>query len=219
MVASGTVLSLWGVLALRIAPRRVAGLPHLWARYVVTALRLCCGIDIRLVNPELLPEGAAIIAAQHQSALDIFIWLALLPRPAFVFKQELANIPLFGRLLVPCGMVPVQRGGGARALRQMVTDCRAALERGQQVVIFPEGTRVSPGARVSLRSGIASLAKSTGAPVIPAATDSGLRWGPRAFHKTAGPARVKLFPPLGENIARDGILPELSRIFYEEGVR
>ena len=219
MFASGIGFSLWGLLMLKISPERLQNVPKNWARFCLAALRLCCGININLKDKQCLPEGAFVVAAQHQSALDIFIWLAVLPRPALVFKQELAKIPLFGALLEPSGMIPVDREGAAPALRKMVTEARAALANGRQVVIFPEGTRVAPGARSPLHVGIVALARSTYAPVIPAATNSGLRWGARAFHKNPGPVDVKLFPALTPGLRREDLIAELTEDFYEHGVK
>jgi 1-acyl-sn-glycerol-3-phosphate acyltransferase len=219
MYGSGIVLSLAGLVLWKLAPRRLAMIPSLWSRICLRALALCCGTRLRMINPELLPAGKVVIAAQHQSALDILIWLAILPRPAFVFKQELMKIPLFGALLMPAGMIPVDREGAAPALRKMVTACRAALAEGRQVIIFPEGTRVAPGARGHLHPGVVALARATYAPVIPAATDSGLRWGARAFGKTPGPVTVKLFPPLTPGMRREDLIAELTEVFYEKGVK
>jgi len=219
MYGAGLVLSLWGLLVWKVAPRHLPGVPPVWSRVCLRALRVCCGIRLRMINAELMPAGGAVIAAQHQSALDILIWLAILPRPAFVFKQELMKIPLFGALLLPAGMIAVDREGAAPALRKMVNECRAALADGRQVIIFPEGTRVAPGARGQLHPGIVALARATSAPVFPAATDSGLRWGARAFAKTPGPVHVKLFPPLAQGLRRDELFAGLAGVFYEKGVK
>ena len=181
----------------------------------MAALRLFCGIDVRVDGREHLPEGGAIIAAQHQSTLDILIWLTELERPVFVFKRELRKLPFFGALLVPSGMIPVDRGGARQALRKMVADCAASAAAGHQIIIFPEGTRIAHGQRTRLRPGIAALAQATAAPVIPAATDSGLLWGPRAFGKTPGTAHVRFFAPLAPGLSQEEILAQLTTIFYE----
>ncbi len=217
MIVSGLMLSLWGTGLRVIAPQRLTRLAQFWARLCLAALRLCCGIDIRVAGLENLPAGGAIIAAQHQSALDILVWLVALPYPALVFKQELKKIPFFGPLLAPAGMIPVDRGGGSAALRKMLQDCRAAAAEGRQVVIFPEGTRVAPGARVALQPGIVALAKSAGVPVLPAVTDSGQCWGPRAFTKTPGTVRVTLLPALPAGLPREQLVAELTTLYYGAG--
>ena len=216
MIGSGLVLSLWGTGLRVVAPQRLTPLAQLWARICLATLRRCCGIKIRVEGLEALPPGGAIIAAQHQSALDILVWLVALPYPALVFKTELRKIPVFGPLLAPAGMIPVDRSGAGPALRKLLQDCRAAAAAGRQVVIFPEGTRVAPGARVELQPGIVALAKAAGVPVLPAATDSGTCWGPRAFAKTPGTVHVKLLPALPAGLSREQVVAELTAVYYGE---
>jgi 1-acyl-sn-glycerol-3-phosphate acyltransferase len=217
MVGAGMVLSLWGLLMLRVAPPRMQAMPRLWASVCLWALRVFCGVTIRVEGAENMPRGRAVIAAQHQSALDILILLTVLPAPAFVLKQELLKIPLFGDLLLPAGNIAVDRSGAAPALRKLVTECRAALAAGRQVVIFPEGTRVAPGLRAPLQPGIVAIARATDAPVIPLSTNSGLRWGARAFGKTPGIVTIRLWPPLPAGLRREEIIAELEQVFYSEG--
>jgi 1-acyl-sn-glycerol-3-phosphate acyltransferase len=61
------------------------------------------------------------------------------------------------------------------------------------------------------------LARATGAPVLPAATDSGLRWGKDAVDKVAGPARVRLYPAL-EGLGQEALMAALAEVYYERGV-
>ena len=215
MFGSGLILSLYGTALKYLAPARLPGLGRFWARFTLAALRVCCNIDLQITGAENLPRGqGAIIAAQHQSALDIMVWLSLLDAPAYVMKQELLRIPLFGPLLLPAGMIAVDRAGAAGALRKMVAECRLAVAAGRPIVIFPEGTRVAPGARVPLQPGIVALAKALGVPVIPAGTNSGTRWGRLAFRKTPGSVRLTILPALPPSLPREAILDALETCFY-----
>ncbi|MBU6448767.1 MAG: 1-acyl-sn-glycerol-3-phosphate acyltransferase [Rhodospirillales bacterium] len=213
--ASGAMLSLWCILIGRYLRDGVLHAARRWARISLWALRVFCRITIQPSGLELVPESGCVIAAQHQSALDILIWLTLLPRPAFVFKTELRRIPLFGPMLEPGGMIPVDRGGGRKALLEMVEGARQAVADGRQVVIFPEGTRVPHGVRRELRHGIVALAQGVEAPVLPASTDSGLRWGPRAFSKRPGPVHVTVHPPIAKALTREELLETLGKIYYD----
>jgi len=218
MFGAGTVLSLYGNLLVRLAPGRILGLGQLWARLTLRALAPLCRIHIDVAGGEHLPtSGPALIAAQHQSAFDTLVWLTLLPRPAYVLKQELLKLPLIGGLLLPSGFIAVDRAGAATAMRKMLADCRRAAAQGRQIVIFPEGTRVPPGERAVLQPGIAALAKHLNLPVIPAATDSGRFWGRQAFYKFPGRLHIKLHPPLPADTPRERLLEQLSRYFYDEG--
>jgi 1-acyl-sn-glycerol-3-phosphate acyltransferase len=219
MFATGALFSLYGLVVNRVAPARLLPAAVLWARLVLGALRVICGIRVQVIGHENLPKaGAAVIAAQHQSAFDTLVWLTLLPRTAYVLKVELLKLPLMGRLLVPTGFIPVDRDGGARSLRQLVVDCRQAARAGKQIVIFPEGTRVAPGSRGELMPGVVAVAHSLNLPVIPVATDSGLFWGRKAFTKSPGVLTVRVFPPLPVAAPRAEILDRLAVCYYETAV-
>jgi 1-acyl-sn-glycerol-3-phosphate acyltransferase len=219
MFLTGAAFSLYGMVLRRVAPARMLPAAMLWARLVIGALRMICGIRVRVIGAEYLPkQGAAVIAAQHQSAFDTLIWLTLLPRAAYVLKVELLKLPLMGPLLVPTGFIPVDRDGGARSLRQLVVDCRAAAKAGKQIVIFPEGTRVAPGSRGELAPGVVAVAHSLNLPVIPVATDSGLFWGRKAFTKRPGVLTVRVFAPLPVAAGRAEILNRLAVCYYESNV-
>jgi 1-acyl-sn-glycerol-3-phosphate acyltransferase len=214
LFGSGALLSLYCVLGGRFMPGGIVRVAKLWGRTSLWGLRVCCGVTLEVTGRENLPAGGAIIAAQHQSALDILMWLTIVPRPVFVFKRELKRIPLFGSLLEPSGMISVNRGGGGSALRDMVSGAAEAAAAGGQVIIFPEGTRVAYGVRGQIRNGIVALAQAVRVPVLPAATNSGLHWGRKSYGKTAGAVHVTILPPLAPGLTREQIVARLEEEFY-----
>ena len=216
MFGSCTLLSLYCALVARFQPGGIVKVAKLWGRICLWGLRTCCGITLDVKGREHLPQGGAVIAAQHQSALDILIWLTIAERPVFVFKQELKRIPVFGSLLEASGMIPVNRGGGAAALRDMVAGAAQAVAAGGQLVIFPEGTRVPYGRHGQIRNGVVALTQAVTVPVLPAATDTGMRWGRKSFAKTPGPVHVTIHPALPPGLSRDNIVTRLETIFYAE---
>ena len=187
-----------------------------WAALVLAGLRRLCGIDWVVTGREHLPaSGAALIAPMHQLAFDTMIWLLLLPECVYVLKSELTRIPLFGTLLLRGGMISVDRTGGATAMRDLIRRAAAAAAAGRQILIFPEGTRVAPGAGVKLQPGVAALAARTGLPIIPVATDSGDHWGRRAFRKRPGTIRVAILPPLETGLPREELMARLERAYAD----
>lgn len=201
------------LLPLLLLPRRWLLQPiRFWAKFIVTVLRLVCGIRVRVTGLEHLPMagGPALVAAKHQSAFDTVIWLALLPDPAYVLKRELLDIPVWGWLARGTGMIAVDRMAGGSAMRHLIRAGQAVAADGRQMVIFPEGTRVPPGERIPYQPGIAALASATGLPVIPVATDSGVLWGRRAFQKRPGVITVAALPPLPAGLMRDELLRRLA---------
>ncbi len=159
------------------APHRVMGAAQLWARVMVWGARVICGIRLHVSGLEHIGSGAALIASRHQSAFDTFVWLTLMPRCCYVLKRELLRIPLFGPLMPLTGMIAVDRGGGASALRELMREGERAVREERQIVIFPEGTRAEVGAMLPLQPGVAALAARTRLPVIPVVTELGALLG------------------------------------------
>jgi 1-acyl-sn-glycerol-3-phosphate acyltransferase len=201
-------LTLAGTVVRFLAPHRVLGVAAAWARLVLWGARVICGIRWQVVGE--LPTGAALIAAHHESAFDALVWMTLVPRPAYVMKQELLRIPLFGALTRRAGMLAVDRDGGTRAMRGLMRDAARAVAEQRQIVIFPEGTRAEPGTLLPLQPGVAALAGATGLPVIPVLTDSGRCWSRRAFRKHPGVIHIVLLPPIAAATRRGELLRRLE---------
>ncbi len=193
-----------------VAPDRVLGAAMLWARCLLVLARVVCGIRLDVRGLEHIPQGAALVASRHQSAFDTFVWLTLLPRCCYVFKQELRHIPLFGPLIGAAGMIAVDRNGGGNAIRELLREADRAVREQRQIVIFPEGTRGEPGAPVVLQTGIAAMASHTRLPVIPVSTNSGLYWGRKAFRKRPGTVRIVIGQPISPQIQRKALMRALE---------
>ncbi|MDQ6744854.1 MAG: 1-acyl-sn-glycerol-3-phosphate acyltransferase [Actinomycetota bacterium] len=123
---------------------------------------------LRRVGLEHIPaKGPVIIAANHRSFLDPFIIATLARRPMhYVAKKELFMRRWQAWILNALGAFPVDRGASDE---QTVATAKAILARGDIVLIFPEGTRVRPGALGHPRRGVGRLALESGVPVVPVA--------------------------------------------------
>jgi glycerol-3-phosphate dehydrogenase (NAD(P)+) len=147
---------------------------------------------LRRLGTEHIPEGGVILASNHRSFLDPFAIGCCLGRPIyFVAKEELFKNPMLGWILNCLGAFPIKRGASDQ---ESVDTSLALLERGQAVVIFPEGTRIRTGSLGSPRRGVGRLALQSGKPVVPiAVTNSerarrGWRIRPVRVHLRFGPA-------------------------------
>jgi 1-acyl-sn-glycerol-3-phosphate acyltransferase len=203
------VLTLLGTVLSWFAPESALPVAALWARIMVAAVRIICGIRLQVTGLEHISPGAALIASRHQSAFDTFVWMTLLPRCCYVLKQELLRIPLFGRLLIGARMIAVDRHGGGTAMRMLLREGDRAVREARQIVIFPEGTRSGPGRVLDLQPGVAALAARTKLPVIPVATDSGRYWGRRAFRKEPGVIRIVISAPISAETGRQEMMRRL----------
>jgi glycerol-3-phosphate dehydrogenase (NAD(P)+) len=122
----------------------------------------------RLGREHIPASGPLLLAANHRSFLDPFVLGAMTRRPLYyVAKRELfEGNRLQAWFLNALGAFPVDRGASDQ---EMLTTARTILERGDAVLIFPEGTRIRPGALGTPKRGIGRLALETGAPIVPLA--------------------------------------------------
>ncbi|UYH51565.1 1-acyl-sn-glycerol-3-phosphate acyltransferase [Candidatus Kirkpatrickella diaphorinae] len=207
-----TIIMGLGALPLRLLKRQDCALTYarLWSRLTLLGLSKICGIEIVIIGRENIPNTPCLIASQHQSFFDGFVWMNLVERPAYIIKKELTRIPLVGPMLILSGMIPVERSAGSKALRCLIRDTQDRFDDRRQVIIFPQGTRVKPGERVPLQPGIMALAKQANAPVVPVATNSGLFWPRKGWTKFPGTLKIVIGPALAMDSSRGNLIATID---------
>ena len=117
---------------------------------------------------ENLPRDRAfILCPNHSNAVDPILVCLSLPRTVpirIMAKKELMDKPLLGRFLAALGAFGVDRGhSDIAALKTSIK----AVKDGENLLIFPEGTRVKEPGEVQAKGGVAMIALRTGAVLIP----------------------------------------------------
>jgi 1-acyl-sn-glycerol-3-phosphate acyltransferase len=189
--------------AAAVGQKALDSVTHGWALYHRWCARLFLGIRSSVEGS--IPSGAVLIAGKHQSMFETVDALVILERPAVVLKRELADLPGWGWVAKRFGVIPVDRAGGAVALRRMLKAAQAAKADRRPILIFPEGTRVLPGEQPPLQAGFAGLYRALGVPVVPIAIDSGRIWPRRSFAKRPGIVRWKIGETIPPGLPRDQI--------------
>ena len=151
-----------------------------------------------------------IVASKHMSLLETGFLLAFVPNSFFVLKRELMWIPIYGWAFWRMGMVPVNRKPGTTNMNQMVARVKKQIDKGGILIIFPEGTRVKPGAGVRVRGGIIHIARALKLPILPVGTDAGVYWPKRGAVKP-GTANIYFEKLLPADASADEIAAAIGR--------
>ncbi|MDF2604082.1 1-acyl-sn-glycerol-3-phosphate acyltransferase [Sphingomonas sp.] len=175
---------------------------HRWARLNRWAARVFLGVTTRVEGE--IPEGQFLFASKHQSMYETTELQLILGGPAMVLKRELSRIPLWGWATKLYGSMSVDREASAKALRRLMAEGKELRAQGRSVIVYPEGTRVTPGESPPLRSGFAGLYKAVNLPVVPIALDSG-RFMPKKGPKRPGVVTIRIGTPIPPGLPRKEI--------------
>jgi 1-acyl-sn-glycerol-3-phosphate acyltransferase len=154
-------------------------------RGVARTMLEAIGAPVEIAGLERLPPGAAVLAFNHSSYVDVTLLAAVLPgEPAFVAKRELARQMFAGPFLRRLGCLFVERFDLAASVAD-AKELVAAARQGRKLVIFPEGTFTRRPGLSGFYLGAFKIAAEAGLPVCPGilrGTRSMLRgeqWFPR----------------------------------------
>lgn len=196
--------------ALLMKHRAAMGVIKGWARFVLFGLRWIAGVKVEFRGLEHRPAGPALIASKHQGMLDIIVPFALFDDPCMVMKKELMPLPFFGWFAWKTRMIPVDRQAHAKALKDMVRNARDRLAARRQIVIFPEGTRTTPGAEPDYKPGVAALYRDLDGPCWPVATNSGVHWPAHGFRRYPGVVVFEFLEPIPAGLKRAEFMAQLE---------
>ena len=167
-----------------------------WATGVLFVLRKLCGLTYQVEGSEFLRRDDAVVLMKHSSSWETIAQLVLFPTQAWVMKRQLLWVPFFGWALAVFSPIAIDRKGGRHAVEQVLRQGQERLERGDWVIIFPEGTRVAPGERRRYGLSGALLAALTERVVIPVTHNAGDFWPRRGLFKRPGTIRMIIGPPI-----------------------
>ena len=159
-------------------------------------LRILCKIffslfvRVRVIDADKMPrEGGLVVAANHESTLDMFMIGYRVPRYIkWMAKEELFKNKLIAKFITACGAYPVKRSArdvsAARTTFEM-------LEKGEPVGIFPQGTRSKGNGRAhKAKHGVAKFAVEADVPVQPVAIWGKIRLFGRVYVRFGDPIRL-----------------------------
>ncbi len=112
-------------------------------------------VDVQGLD-QLKEVKGKIIIANHPCLIDVVVLISLIPNANCVVKQQLwKNVFTRGVLRTSGYLSNVDP-------EALIADCKASLESGSNLIIFPEGTRTTPGNKIKFRRGAANIALRSG---------------------------------------------------------
>lgn len=196
--ALSTPLALLHMLADAIGlGRKTRGMLGSFTRFWGRAVLWGVGASATITGLEHVPnEERVCFVANHQGDLDIVLMLAYMPRPVgFIAKSEAMWFPFINIWIAALGSAFIHRGNPRRGMRAIDRGVRS-IERGNAIVIYPEGTR-SRGPRMRpFHKGSFKLATRSNATIVPVTIDGSYKvW---EAHNRVEPARIRItiHPPV-----------------------
>lgn len=209
-VLTGLFAVIGAPLALLRTDKALRGWICLWARAVRAAMKHIAGITVEVRGREFMPRGeAAIIASKHHSFVDAVLLYAEMPAIAVVAMAELSNIPVVGLVFRKLGMIMVDRTSGKGALH-LKSGASRAIEAGRPILIYPEGYIPEVGVQVPYKKGVWHLQQASNLPVVPVATNVGLRWSQNKWQKNSGHAIIEFMAPIESGLDVRDFMSELE---------
>lgn len=190
-----------------------------YTRVMCFWMRALAGVKIRIAGREKVPDGPCIIAAKHQSWGDGFLMFSQFRDLAFVTGDHLEKFPLVGGVLRKMGAIIVDNCGGAYARARLVDDeLKKAREENRRILIYPEGRLAPAGQQYRYKKGVFHMYQAYGCPVLPAATNLGLRWPQQSWRLTPGEAVIEFLDPIPPGLDKETFMARLEAVIEARSI-
>lgn len=180
-----------------ISTKRLQRLGAMWIKVVLNALKFLCGVSWKVEGIENIPNTPCIVVSNHQGQWESFFLQTLFIPSTSIIKKELLLIPLFGWALRCMKPITLNRLNRVSSLKKVIKKGVIKLKNGFSIILFPEGTRISPerGIQPFARS-CGLLSVKSGFPVLPICHNSGKYWKNKKFIKSPGKVVLRIGEPI-----------------------
>ncbi len=191
-----------------MSPHGAVAACHAYCRYVKFLARWMVNLECEVRGTP--PTDQVLVAAKHQSFLDIIMIYDAIPHGKFIMKQILLYAPILGQYAYRLGCVPVNRGKRGKAIEKMLADVKKGEALPGQLVIYSQGTRLAPGVKRPYKVGTAVLYEQMGTACYPVSTNAGVFWPRHGIYRKPGTAVVEFLPPIEPGFGKEAFLERLE---------
>ncbi len=202
-----------------ILPRKVTlvggRLMGFWASI---CLKLFLSVKILIKGREnIINDEKFFIASSHQSMFETFYLQTIFNSPVFILKKELLSIPLFGWYLKKIGSISIKRNKVTKDNLSFFDNISAIINNSNRpLIIFPQGTRVSPDDRLPFKKGASKIYEELKIACQPIAINSGKVWPKKGFKNTNRIITVSILKSIPAGLPKEEFLKILEKNIYSE---
>ena len=165
----------------------------------------------------IITNNNFFIACSHQSMFETFFLQTIFNCPIFILKKELLNIPLFGLYLRKINSISINRNKVTRENLDFIDKIKNVMKKTQRpLIIFPQGTRVTPDEKVPFKKGVGRIYKELNVQCQPIAINSGKVWPKSGELKPNQTITVSILKPIDTGMDEKDFISLLEKEIYRE---
>ena len=165
----------------------------------------------------IITNNNFFIACSHQSMFETFFLQTIFNCPIFILKKELLNIPIFGLILKKINSISINRNKVTRENLDFIDKIKNVMKKTQRpLIIFPQGTRVTPDEKVPFKKGVGRIYKELNVQCQPIAINSGKVWPKSGELKPNQTITVSILKPIDTGMNEKDFISLLEKEIYRE---
>ncbi len=186
-----------------------------WAKY---CLRVFLLVKINVIGKEnIINSEKFFIACSHQSMFETFFLQTIFNSPIFILKKELIKIPIFGNYLKKIGSISIDRNKVTKEnLGFFDKILNSVKSSNRPLLIFPQGTRVSPTERPDFKKGTSRIYETLKIKCQPVAINSGFVWPKNQTLSGNKTITVSILKPIDSGLNKEDFINLLQNNIYSE---
>ena len=165
----------------------------------------------------IITNNNFFIACSHQSMFETFYLQTIFNSPIFILKKELLKIPIFGLFLKKINSISINRNKVTRENLDFINRIKKVMkETKRPLIIFPQGTRVTPDEKVPFKKGVGRIYKELNVQCQPIAINSGKVWPKSGELKPNKTIIVSILKPIDVGMHEKDFISLLEKEIYRE---
>ena len=173
--------------------------------------------DARDYYQNIINNRKFFIAVSHQSMFETFYLQTIFNSPVFILKKELLLIPIFGWYLKKIGSISIKRNKVTKDNLGFFEDISLMVNNSNRpLIIFPQGTRVSPEDRPSFKKGASRIYEELNISCQPVAINSGFVWPKKGKKNGDKTIIISILKPIPSGLPKDEFIKTLEKNIYSE---